>query len=47
MMGTNILTRFIELLQEEGFQKERQVSFLHKLSWLVRLRREEWTAPHL
>ncbi|KAF7530964.1 hypothetical protein G7054_g9336 [Neopestalotiopsis clavispora] len=39
--------RFIELLQNEGFQKERQVSFLHKLSWLVRLRREEWTAPRL
>ncbi|KAI1262392.1 acyl-CoA N-acyltransferase [Xylariaceae sp. FL1019] len=40
-------TRFINLLQDAGFAKERQVTFPHKQSWLCRLRRETWEGPAL
>ncbi|KAK6071739.1 lysine N-acyltransferase [Seiridium cupressi] len=39
--------RFIDLLQKEGFCKERQVAFPHKQAWLVRLARDAWTGPRL
>ncbi|KAK7949125.1 uncharacterized protein PG986_010011 [Apiospora aurea] len=40
-------TRFIRLLQNYGFAKERQVALPHKQSWFVRLSRDVWESPSL
>ncbi|KAJ6786246.1 hypothetical protein PWT90_04918 [Aphanocladium album] len=40
-------TRILKHLDESGFGRERQISFPHKQSWYVRLRRETWTGPLL
>ncbi|KAI5859218.1 acyl-CoA N-acyltransferase [Tricharina praecox] len=37
--------RFIGYLQQEGFAKEREVTFPHKQSALMRLTREAWDGP--
>lgn len=34
-------------LDSAGFGKERQISFPHKRSWYMRLRREAWSGPVL
>ncbi|KAF4966111.1 hypothetical protein FSARC_6162 [Fusarium sarcochroum] len=39
--------RFLQGLDFTGFSREKQVSFPHKQSWLVRLRREQWEGPAL
>lgn len=39
--------RFLRLLAENGFHRERTVSFVHKRSWLVRTRRETFKGPAL
>ncbi|KHJ31803.1 putative siderophore biosynthesis protein [Erysiphe necator] len=39
--------KFISYLQESGFLKEREVSFPHKKSKLMRLRRDQFEAPML
>ncbi|ATY66084.1 Acyl-N-acyltransferase [Cordyceps militaris] len=39
--------RILKHLDESGFGRERQISFPHKQSWYVRLRRETWTGPLL
>ncbi|GKU06802.1 lysine n-acyltransferase [Fusarium langsethiae] len=39
--------RFLQGLENTGFSRERQVSFPHKQSWLVRMRREQWEGPAL
>ncbi|OBS29430.1 hypothetical protein FPOA_03367 [Fusarium poae] len=39
--------RFLQGLERAGFSRERQVSFPHKQSWLVRMRREQWEGPTL
>ncbi|KAH9908191.1 siderophore biosynthesis protein [Xylariomycetidae sp. FL2044] len=39
--------RFLQLLQEAGFSKERQLAFPHKQAWLCRLRRDAWEGPTL
>jgi hypothetical protein len=39
--------RFLQGLEHTGFSRERQVSFPHKQSWLVRMRREQWEGPAL
>ncbi|KAI0205590.1 acyl-CoA N-acyltransferase [Astrocystis sublimbata] len=36
---------FIDLLQDLGFAKERQIALPHKQSWLCRLRRDDWNGP--
>lgn len=33
--------------EEAGFYKEREVTFPHKQSSLMKIRREAWTAPAL
>lgn len=37
--------RFLQRLESMGFSKERQVSFPHKQSWHVRMRRDQWQGP--
>ncbi|KAL4723602.1 hypothetical protein ACLX1H_009240 [Fusarium chlamydosporum] len=39
--------RFLQGLERTGFSREKQVSFPHKQSWLVRMRREQWEGPAL
>lgn len=39
--------RFIETLGEAGYLKEREIMFPHKQSAFVKLRRENFEAPHL
>ncbi|KAG5754630.1 hypothetical protein H9Q72_013740 [Fusarium xylarioides] len=39
--------RFLQGLEFTGFSREKQISFPHKQSWLVRLRREQWEGPAL
>jgi len=39
--------RFLKHLDACGFAKEKKVSFPHKQSWYVRLRRESWEGPAL
>ncbi|KAM3503176.1 hypothetical protein MY11210_008813 [Beauveria gryllotalpidicola] len=39
--------RILKHLDESGFGREMQISFPHKQSWYVRLRRETWTGPLL
>ncbi|CAM1500486.1 Fc.00g096480.m01.CDS01 [Cosmosporella sp. VM-42] len=39
--------RFLQRLEFTGFSRERQLSFPHKQSWYVRLRREQWEGPAL
>ncbi|KFA64613.1 hypothetical protein S40285_03969 [Stachybotrys chlorohalonatus IBT 40285] len=39
--------RFIHKMETMGFSKEKQISFPHKLSWLVKQRRETWNGPTL
>ncbi|CAH0015194.1 unnamed protein product [Clonostachys rhizophaga] len=39
--------RFIERLQQNGFSRQRQVSFPHKQSWYVKLSRDSWEGPVL
>ncbi|KAK4107180.1 hypothetical protein N656DRAFT_785551 [Canariomyces notabilis] len=39
--------RFIQLLQEAGFTKEKEIAFPHKQAWFGRLRRESWEGPAL
>ncbi|KAI5462058.1 acyl-CoA N-acyltransferase [Mariannaea sp. PMI_226] len=39
--------RFLQRLEFCGFARERQVSFPHKQSWLVRMRRDQWDGPAL
>jgi len=34
-------------LEEVGFHKEREVTFLHKQSNLMKIRRDAWDAPAL
>ncbi|KAF5021804.1 hypothetical protein F66182_6179 [Fusarium sp. NRRL 66182] len=41
------LARFLQGLEFTGFSREKQISFPHKQSWLVRLRREQWEGPAL
>ncbi|KAI9673190.1 MAG: hypothetical protein M1817_003053 [Caeruleum heppii] len=40
-------TRFIDYLQQAGFYKEKEVTFPHKQSALMRIKREAWEAPAL
>ncbi|KAI1637274.1 siderophore biosynthesis protein [Biscogniauxia mediterranea] len=40
-------TRFIPHLEHAGFMKEKQLSFMHKQSWLLRIRRDAWEGPAL
>lgn len=42
---TNGHGRFIKYLQQEGFYREREISFLHKQAALMRLTREAWVGP--
>ncbi|KAM5352724.1 hypothetical protein ACJ41O_005446 [Fusarium nematophilum] len=39
--------RFLQRLEFTGFSREKQISFPHKQSWYVRLRREQWEGPAL
>lgn len=39
--------RFLQRLELAGFSRERQLSFPHKQSWYVRMRREQWEGPAL
>lgn len=39
--------RFIEHLQREGFNKQREITFQHKQSWFGRLHRDGWEGPAL
>ncbi|UPL01885.1 hypothetical protein LCI18_012819 [Fusarium solani-melongenae] len=39
--------RFLQRLEFTGFSREKQISFPHKQSWYVRLRREQWDGPAL
>jgi hypothetical protein len=39
--------RFIQRLQESGFQKEMELSLPHKQAWFGRLRRENFEGPAL
>ena len=41
------MERFIGYLGEAGFSKEKEVSFPHKQSALMKMLREAWTAPAL
>lgn len=40
-------TRFIQLLEAGGFNKQREVTFKHKQSWFGRLDRDGWQGPAL
>ncbi|EPE03078.1 aerobactin siderophore biosynthesis protein iucb [Ophiostoma piceae UAMH 11346] len=40
-------TRFIQLLETGGFNKQREVTFKHKQSWFGRLDRDGWQGPAL
>ncbi|TQV95167.1 siderophore biosynthesis protein [Cordyceps javanica] len=44
---TSLVHWILKHLDESGFGRERQISFPHKQSWYVRLRRETWTGPLL
>lgn len=39
--------RFVETLVDTGFSKEKQLSFPHKQSWFIRMRRDMWEGPAL
>ena len=39
--------RLRDYCEQVGFYKEREVSFPHKQSNLMKIRREAWTAPAL
>jgi hypothetical protein len=39
--------RFLQGLEYTGFSREKQISFPHKQSWLVRMRREQFEGPAL
>ncbi|KAK7431862.1 hypothetical protein QQZ08_001480 [Neonectria magnoliae] len=39
--------RFLQRLEFSGFCREKQISFPHKQSWYVRMRREQWEGPAL
>jgi hypothetical protein len=41
----NIVSRFIQYLQQEGFYREKEVAFPHKQAVLMRLTREAWEGP--
>lgn len=41
------LSRLISYLQEVGFYKEGEVSFPHKQSAVMKIKREYWEAPAL
>jgi hypothetical protein len=41
------MPRFLQRLEFTGFSREKQISFPHKQSWYVRLRREQWDGPAL
>lgn len=45
--STNILSshRLINYLQKAGFYKEGEVSFPHKQSAVMRIKREYWEGP--
>lgn len=45
-MGANC-TRLINYLQSVGFYKEGEVSFPHKRSAVMKIKREFWEAPVL
>lgn len=40
-----ICGRFIAYLQQEGFYREKEITFPHKQSALMRLTREAWEGP--
>jgi hypothetical protein len=40
-------TRFISHLQDAGYLKEREITFPHKQSAFMKLRRENFEAPTL
>lgn len=37
--------RFLQRLESTGFSREKQISFPHKQSWHVRMRRDQWQGP--
>ncbi|KAI1337575.1 acyl-CoA N-acyltransferase [Xylariaceae sp. FL0016] len=37
--------RFLRILDDAGFARERQISFPHKQAWLCKLRRDAWDGP--
>lgn len=39
--------KFLERLEQNGFNKVKQVSFPHKQSWYVKMSRESWEGPAL
>lgn len=39
--------RFLQRLEFCGFAREKQISFPHKQSWFVRMRRDQWEGPAL
>jgi len=41
----NIEHRLKQYCEEAGFYKEREISFPHKQSNLMKIRREAWDAP--
>jgi hypothetical protein len=42
-----MVTRFISHLQKAGFYKESEVTFPHKQSAVMKIKREAWEAPVL
>lgn len=42
-----LLSRLLKYLQEAGFYKEGEVTFPHKQSAVMKIKREYWEAPVL
>jgi hypothetical protein len=46
-MLTSLSARLIEYLEDVGFHKQKEVTFPHKQSALMRIKREAWEGPCL